>query len=73
MFNAYTPIIYHVEYVLINPAQFGLGDAIRNTAQESLSKLKAKILNEFKNNPNHKFETRLCDYKLADFYDDRLN
>ncbi|HZH70381.1 MAG TPA: universal stress protein, partial [Flavobacteriaceae bacterium] len=57
LFNAYTPIIYHVEYVLINPAQFGLGDAIRDAAQESLSKLRARISKTFKENPNHQFET----------------
>lgn len=57
LFNAYTPIIYNVEYVLINPAQFGLGDAIRDASQESLNKLHKKILKEFKNNPNHKFDT----------------
>ena len=43
LFNAYTPIIYHVEYVLINPAQFGLGDAVRDTAMERLNMLITKI------------------------------
>jgi nucleotide-binding universal stress UspA family protein len=57
LFNAYTPIIYHVEYVLINPAQFGLGDAIRDAAKQSLNKLHKRILKQFNNNPNHKFET----------------
>lgn len=57
LFNAYTPIIYHVEYVLVNPAQFGLGDAVRDASKESLKKLAKRIDKEFSNNPNHKFET----------------
>ncbi len=57
LFNVYTPIIYHVEYVLINPAQFGLGDVIRDASKNSLNKLRKRILKHFKNNPNHKFET----------------
>lgn len=57
LFNAFTPIIYHVEYVLINPAQYGLGDAISDASNESLSKLHKKILKHFDNNPNHTFET----------------
>lgn len=55
--NTYTPLIYHVEYVLGYPAQFGLGDAVRNSSQENLSKLVAKILKEFGTNKKHKFET----------------
>lgn len=57
LFNAYTPIIYHVEYVLINPAQFGLGDAVRDTAMERLNMLITNISKKFNDNPNHKFET----------------
>ncbi|WP_179336700.1 universal stress protein [Winogradskyella ludwigii] len=55
--NTYTPIIYNVEYVLGYPAQFGLGDAIRNTAIDNLKELTDKISKTFKNNPNHKFHT----------------
>ena len=58
LFNTYTPVIYHVEYVLGYPAQFGLGDAIRTTSQENLEKLVTKISKEFENNPKHKFVTQ---------------
>ncbi|REE07737.1 nucleotide-binding universal stress UspA family protein [Winogradskyella pacifica] len=57
LFNAYTPVIYNIEYVLGYPAQFGLADAIRNTSQKNLNTLITKISNEFEPNPNHKFET----------------
>lgn len=57
LLNTYTPVIYHVEYVLGYPAQFGLGDAIRNTAQENLKKLIVRISKTFENNPKHKFQT----------------
>ncbi len=57
LFNAYIPIIYHVEYVLIYPAQFGMGDGMREASLESLNKLVNRISKEFGDNPNHKFET----------------
>jgi len=57
LLNTYTPVIYNVEYVLGYPAQFGLGDAIRNTSQENLKELVSKIKKEFPNMPKHKFET----------------
>ena len=57
LLNTYTPIIYNVEYVLGYPAQFGLGDAIRDTSQENLMEIVEKIAEEFPNNPKHKFET----------------
>jgi len=55
--NFYTPIIYQVEYVLSYPAQFGLGDAVRETSQENLSKLASKIEQELGKNENHNYET----------------
>lgn len=55
--NTYTPIIYNVEYVLGYPAQFGLGDAIRNTAQEGLNEIVTKISNTFEDHPKHQFKT----------------
>lgn len=57
LFNAYIPIIYHVEYVLINPAQFGMGDAVKEASLLSLNKLVDRISNKFGDNPKHTFET----------------
>ncbi|WCO02854.1 universal stress protein [Psychroserpens ponticola] len=57
LLNTYTPIIYNVEYVLGYPAQFGLGDAIRETSEKNLSQLLVRISKEFDTNPNHNFET----------------
>lgn len=57
LLNTYTPIIFNVEYVLGYPAQFGLGDAVRNTSQKNLQDLVAKISREFPNNNKHQFET----------------
>lgn len=57
LFNAYTPVVYDVSYVLISPAQYGLGDVIRNTAQKNLNDLKNKIKATFGENPKHSFET----------------
>lgn len=57
LFNAYTPIVYDLTYVLISPAQFGLGDTVRNASQENLTELKARILKELGTNALHRFET----------------
>lgn len=57
LLNTYTPIIYNVEYVLGYPAQFGLGDAIRNTSQEQLDELEERISKTFGENPKHQFRT----------------
>ncbi len=57
LLNTYTPVIYHVEYVLGYPAQFGLEDTIRNTSLEHLKSLEQRIADTFGNNPNHEFQT----------------
>ncbi|WP_299396905.1 universal stress protein [uncultured Gelidibacter sp.] len=53
LLNTYTPVIYHVEYVLGYPAQFGIEDTIRNTSQQQLETLKQRIYETFGKNPNH--------------------
>ena len=40
LLNTYTPAIYQVEYVLLEPAQFGMVDAVK---ENSLKKLKELI------------------------------
>lgn len=57
LLNTYTPAIYHSEYVLGHPAQFGLEDTIRNASQEQLETLKQRISETFGDHPNHHFET----------------
>lgn len=58
VFNAYTPVVYDLTYVLLaSPAQFGLRDPIRDDSKASLSELRKRIFDEFGTNPNHKFET----------------
>lgn len=57
LLNTYTPIIYNVEYVLGYPAQFGLGDAIRNASQENLKEMVERISETFKDNSKHTFRT----------------
>ena len=57
LYNAYTPVIYNVEYLLIAPAQFGLGDSVRHTSQQSLERMVSRITEEFGDIPNHKYET----------------
>tara|TARA_R110002049_G_scaffold283218_1_gene463242 strand:+ start:1592 stop:2443 length:852 start_codon:yes stop_codon:yes gene_type:complete len=56
LLNTYTPVIYHIEYVLVSPAQYGLGDAIRENSLKNLDDFKTRIKKEF-NNPKHTIET----------------
>ncbi|MEW4922642.1 universal stress protein [Algibacter sp. 2305UL17-15] len=52
LLNTYTPIIYHVEHVLVSPEQYGFGDPIREASLKNLDELKTRIKREF-NNPKH--------------------
>ncbi len=56
LLNAYTPVIYHVEYVLVNPAQFGLYDSVRDSSLKGLKTFKQRIIKEF-NTEKHTIET----------------
>jgi nucleotide-binding universal stress UspA family protein len=49
LLHTYTPPFYHTEYVLQSPAQFGLGDVLRENAQTRLEAEKKKIEDEFQN------------------------
>ena len=58
VFNAYTPVVYDLTYMLLaSPAQFGLRDPIREASREHLSELETRISDEVGVNPNHTFET----------------
>ncbi|WMI65207.1 universal stress protein [Aestuariibaculum sp. YM273] len=55
LLNIYTPAIYHVEYVLVQPAQFGMYDAVRDNSVKGLEHFKERVKKEFKN-PKHTIE-----------------
>lgn len=59
LINTYTPIVYQIEYMEVAPAQFGLIDAMKETSQKGLNKIKVKIDQEFKN-ANHSFTLTPC-------------
>jgi nucleotide-binding universal stress UspA family protein len=56
LLNTYTPVIYHVEYFLVEPAQFGMVDAVRENALKNLNALKKRMKKEV-NSPKHIIET----------------
>lgn len=56
LLNTYTPVIYHIEYVLVEPAQFGMVDAVRENALKNLNSLKKRIKKQV-NFTNHSIET----------------
>ena len=52
LLNTYTPLIYHVEYVVIEPTQLGILDNVRETSLKNLQDFKTRMESEFKN-PKH--------------------
>lgn len=56
LLNTYTPVIYHVEYVLVNPAQFGMNDPIRENSERCLQTFSDRITDEY-SNPLHSVES----------------
>lgn len=58
LFNAYTPVIYDLSYMLLDsPAQLGLRDPVRAASKENLEVIEKRILETVGTNPNHRFET----------------
>lgn len=56
LLNTYTPVIYHAEYVLVEPVQLGMLDTFRDEVLKKLEDLKTRIKNEF-TNPKHNIKT----------------
>lgn len=56
LLNTYTPEIYHVEYVLVEPAQFGIANTAKENAVNELHNFKTRIKKGFYN-PKHTIET----------------
>lgn len=54
LLNAYTPIIYQVEYMQSSSAQLGIIETIKNVSQKGLNELQEKINSEFRN-PKHTY------------------
>ena len=57
LLHTYTPAIYHVDYILVEPAQFGLYDAVKKNALKQLDVFETRMKNEY-NNSKHTIETR---------------
>lgn len=55
LLHTYTPVVYHIEYVLVNPSQFGLNDAVRETSIKNVNNIYDKIKSKYKNS-KHSFE-----------------
>lgn len=55
LLNTYTPAIFQVDYILVQPAQFGMVDAMKESSLKKLNHLKTRIKKEF-NNTKHTIE-----------------
>ncbi|MCX7551738.1 universal stress protein [Xanthomarina sp. F2636L] len=55
LLHTYTPIVYHLEYVMMSASQIGLEDIVKQQALKSLEDFEKRI-NEQYNNPNHSFK-----------------
>ncbi|GMN11757.1 hypothetical protein MTsPCn9_29400 [Croceitalea sp. MTPC9] len=54
LFHTYNPPVYEVEYLLLHPSDFGLGDEYLENSQTKLIELQRSLEEQFKN-PKHKF------------------
>ena len=59
LLHAYTPAIYYIEYVPLNPDPAGLSASIKDNLLKNLKKIVKKLKSEF-NNPNHQFKTNVA-------------
>ncbi len=59
LMHAYTPPVYHTEYLLTYPAQYGLGDLMKETSMIQLEKLKSRLENQFENE-KHSFVVHIA-------------
>ncbi|TYA58046.1 universal stress protein [Formosa maritima] len=55
LLNTYTPIVYHVEYIMVSPSQFGLADVVRESSEKGLNTLQKQIKKNYIN-PKHSFK-----------------
>ncbi|MEN3322150.1 universal stress protein [Mariniflexile soesokkakense] len=59
LIHTYTPVVYQIEYMEVSTAQFGLLDAMKETAKKGLEKVQMQIDEEFKNS-KHSFTQLAC-------------
>src|SRR5690554_1235554 len=57
LLNTYTPIVYHVEYVMLSPSQIGLEDVVKQQAIKGLEKFEKRIKDQH-DNPNHTIKSQ---------------
>lgn len=71
MLNTYTPVLYHVEYVMVYPAQYGMGDFVRENSLKQLGEFKERAESTFAN-PNHTIEIKSSFNMLIPEIDDMI-
>ncbi|MEO8934832.1 MAG: universal stress protein, partial [Xanthomarina sp.] len=57
LLNTYTPIVYHMEYVVLSPSQLGLEDVVKEQALKGLENFEKRISEQF-SNPKHSFKSQ---------------
>lgn len=65
LLHTYMPPVYQTSYLLQSPAQFGLGDTIRENALQKSEVLKTRIEKEFQNS-KHSIITKVAFNSLVD-------
>ena len=58
LLHTYTPIVYHVEYVMMSASQIGLEDIVKQQALKSLEGFEKRIEEQY-SNPNHSFKSQV--------------
>lgn len=58
LLNTYTPIVYHMEYVMMSASQIGLEDVVKQQALKSIEGFEKRIEEHYKN-PKHSFKSQV--------------
>lgn len=56
LLHTYTPIIYHTEFVMLNPNDLEISNIVRETAEKDMEATRQKLINTYPNK-NHEVET----------------
>lgn len=72
LLHTYTPIIYHTEFVMLNPNDLEISHIVRETAEKSMEDTRQKLINTYPNK-NHEVETIVSFNTLVNEIKDQMD
>ena len=71
LLHTYTPIIYHTEFVMLNPNDIEISNIVRETAEKDMEETRKKLLENYPN-PKHSVETMVSFNTLINEIKDQI-